>query len=295
MVEQTLTSKVLRRASAYYSDLQHKAAKMMHRSALPELSPEMEEVYADVMNYGISTRQVRNLEVSSSSEFLSALSRVTDDLTKVKSDDGDHCVFIASQDIAANYPELFYWGLNEEILDLMENVIGLPVAYHGVVARKEIVNGKALGTRRWHIDSEDREIVRILFYLTDVLSPDDGPFEYVPMSLSPSYRDFQGLDTSNIPDELMSKFAPQNTWEHVLGPSGTVIFARAGKMFHRGSMPKTPRQVISFYYTSRKPTNEALTTEFSFRDGIPYLPKRKLSPRQSETLWKYRDDLSRLA
>ena len=49
--------------------------------------------------------------------------------------------------------------------------------------RRDFGNGRQVGTRIWHRDTEDQKVVRAVVYLTDV-GDADGPFEYVPRELN---------------------------------------------------------------------------------------------------------------
>lgn len=189
--------------------------------------------------------------------------------------------------IAAEHPELFLWGLDDKMLDLAEHVIGLPVAYHGVTVRKDLVDHQQRGSRKWHQDAEDRRVLRVLVYLSDVLDEGDGPFEYLPPDRGLDARSFAGSVTAGMmTDDEVRRVVPPEHWRRVLGPRHTVILATTDRLFHRGRPPQRERKVLSLYYTSRQPTNTPLCKQYSFQTGMPHL-RTELTQRQRACLWDY--------
>lgn len=294
--------KVIGKLQQFLGFLNYRIKQTSHARRLPNCLNHLQSTIEEVKRTGVHVGNLDNFDLGDVSQFKSELGKARDYLNRFedhKPDDFgyetgfDHCIPIPPAEIAQKFPYLFYWGLNEDLLNFMENLIGLPVAYHGVVVRKEIVNEDIVGSRVWHMDSEDRNIIRILIYMTDVLDESGGPFEYIPIDKSPTYRDFKNEDASNISDQRMAEFVDATHWKQALGPSGTIIIGRVAKMFHRGHLPMKPRQVASYYYTTRNPTNEDLTMEFSFRDGIPYIDPEPLNKRQLDCLWKYTPELGK--
>lgn len=99
-----------------------------------------------------------------------------------------HCIHGDAATIVQRYPEILLWGLQERLLDIVENYMQLPVAYLGVDLRKDIPNGEQVGTRFWHTDGEDVCVVKIAVYLNDV-GQAQGPFEYISKTeFNASYR-----------------------------------------------------------------------------------------------------------
>ena len=82
-----------------------------------------------------------------------------------------------------DFPEIYMWGLNQRLLGVVENYIGLPIRYHGADLRREFNDGKLNDVRQWHVDAEDRRMFKIIVYLNDVL-PGGGPFQYLPKGVT---------------------------------------------------------------------------------------------------------------
>lgn len=183
------------------------------------------------------------------------------------------------------YPEIFMWGLEERLLNIIENYIGLPVLYHGAHFRREVANGKLIGVRQWHIDVEDYRMVRIIVYLNDVTT-NGGPFEYISKSLSSSLRKTLKYTSGYISDEIIKRLIPISNCKSCPGSSGTVIFSDTSNVFHRAKPPvEKDRFSITFCYTSRKPItifNKVILTEDELE-----LISSQLSPRQRQCILGY--------
>lgn len=83
-------------------------------------------------------------------------------------------------DLLAEAPEVFRWGCEPRILDLLERYLEVPVAYHGVYVRRDLATDRSAASNLWHLDMEDRKVVKVIVYLTDV---DGGT---APSGTSPS-------------------------------------------------------------------------------------------------------------
>ncbi len=292
VARRSLSQKITKRMREAALLARYRANQLLYLPRKPPLSPIGRHILAELRREGVAAVPLEELRFASNPDLIRAMSRASQYLDRAAPVGGevleyacgfDHCVPINPSMIATDFPELFMWGLDESLLDIIENCIGLEVAYHGVCIRKEIVDGRAVGTRLWHVDSEDIDVIRVMIYMNDVLDDESGPFEYVPRHSSPSYRDFPGREV--ITDEEMRRVVPEWRWRRAKGPRGTVLFCAVAKIFHHGKVPKNARKLASFYYTSRHPTNEALCRAFSFEPGVPFL-KVPLTDRQRACLWK---------
>jgi hypothetical protein len=184
------------------------------------------------------------------------------------------------------------WGLEERLLNIVENYIGLPIAYHGVLFRQDIATDQPGTTQQWHRDGEDRRIVKVIIYLSDV-GLNNGPFEYIPKLLTPSYQSFGRIyrkilksGFSGISDEEMRQIVPASSWKACLGSVGTVIFVDTRSVFHRGKPPRAERSALYYMYTSRNPKRpDMCKANFDFdRDRLTVLVKT-LPPSQRECIF----------
>lgn len=200
--------------------------------------------------------------------------------------------------IAAEYPDIFLWGLQERLLNLAENYIGLPVAFLGVEFKKDIAHESARdgGSKLWHRDGEDCREFKITIYLSDV-AEDTISFEYIPRYLTPSvfkivYKSIFHFKTpykSIYNDEQMENFVPSPQWKRCHGSAGTMFFAGTDSIFHRGHLPKgaaKDRLALQYTYTSRKPENPIFCKRHFSKEALLLL-QDKLSERQKEYVFWY--------
>lgn len=273
----------------------HRADQLRHLGRRPPLTAVGRHILAELRREGVAAVPLEELRFASSPALIDAMPRACQQLDRMTHDAArrleyeegfDHCVPINPSAIASELPELFMWGLDESLLDVVESYLGLEVAYHGVCVRKERVDGASSGTRLWHRDNEDFQVIRVMIYLSDVLDDESGPFEYIPRHSSPTYRDFPGVGT--ITDEEMKRVVPEWRWRRAKGPRATVIFGAVAEIFHHGKVPATARKMASFHYTSRHPANPTLCRMFSFESGIPHIYE-PLTDRQRACLWRYQE------
>ncbi len=154
-------------------------------------------------------------------------------------------------------PSLFLWGLSEENLDIAERHIGLPVRYHGLEVRAE----RAASTdprhlvRHWHFDLEDRRMLKIIVYLSDV-DESTGPFEFLPLAASDQTRQTLRVrpGLTFLPDADVTATVPSSLWQRVTGPAGTAVYADTARLLHRVKAPTGgDRYSATFVYSSDRP------------------------------------------
>ena len=107
----------------------------------------------------------------------------------------------------------------------------------------------------WHFDREDRFILKIFVYLSDV-DRGAGPFTYAPgthkkgsfSSISPAFFDEDGVRRTT--DEQMSNAYPRENWRVCTGKKGSVILADT-RGFHKGGEARTgDRLMFTCMFTS---------------------------------------------
>jgi hypothetical protein len=141
--------------------------------------------------------------------------------------------------------------------------------------RKDIGTGEQVGTRFWHLDTEDEKVLRLIVYLDDV-TINDGPFEYITLkdtaSVKSIHRRAKRSAGDPIFDEEMKKHLHEARWKSCTGPAGTVAFADNGLCFQHGRVHNSQRLILIYTYTSRSPHYPELVRNGAF--------DAKLSPRQ---------------
>lgn len=196
------------------------------------------------------------------------------------SESKDFTTYVTEEAIAAN-PMLLFWGLNERLLDIVENYIRMPVAYRGLVARRDFSDGKQTDTRMWHLDGEDSRSLKIIVYLNDV-STDGGPFTFVSKKDSPAI-DGNDLVDGRIPDSVMDELVQPAHQIQCTGPAGTVVFVDTCSVFHKGAVPVTSDRMSVFYaYNSKCPLQPQYCSRLFSTDQLPV--GRPLTVRQKNAI-----------
>lgn len=184
--------------------------------------------------------------------------------------------YATKENVSAN-PMLLLWGLNERLLTIVENYIGMPVAYRGIVVRRDFADGQQADTRMWHLDGEDSRSLKIIVYLNDV-GNSGGPFSYIPKFDTPPFDAIE-FSHGRVTDSTMNKLVASDRQIRCTGLSGTVVFADTCSVFHKGAIPTDSDRLSVFYaYTSRNPLHPEYCKPLFTSDQLP--GEIKLSARQ---------------
>jgi hypothetical protein len=180
-------------------------------------------------------------------------------------------------------PDPLAWGLNERFLDIIESYIGLPIAYRGLTARRDIANGEQTATRLWHRDGEDARIVKLIVYLNDVECADDGAFEYIPKSALSSTAGLTVFDGNRISDADIDRAVPKDQQKLCLGRAGTVVLTDTCTVFHKGAVGKRRDRYTLFYpFNSFAPLSPGDCTQMF--DPARLKGQARLSARQGRVV-----------
>ncbi len=188
-------------------------------------------------------------------------------------------VLSASLEQLASAPHLIKWGLEERLLAIAQNYIGLPAAYRGLILRRDFADGKYIETRQWHRDAEDTRILKIIVYLNDV-DENGGAFRFLPKTHAPNKR--IKLVNGRVPEHIMNKIVPRDKYVTCLGPTGTVIFTDTVNVWHHGCVPtNTDRLTAFFAYNSHLPLRPQYCQPLFAKS---YLDSEKLTGKQSSAI-----------
>lgn len=235
------------------AELDYQAAVDKHAGNLPVLSTTDMALVEQVKSEGIVMTSLEALSIPSALQMLVAAKNLMPKIPQSISGNKNEYVVHATPQQIMEYPEIFFWGLEQRLLNIAENYLGLPVAYHGAYFRRDIANKVEQKSRLWHMDSEDRKLFKIFVYLKDV-SDDGGPFQYIPQSLTSTITRSLEYKGSYIKDKKMQQIVAPSNYKSCTGPFGTVVFGGTASIFHRGKIPvAADRFAIFFDYTSRKP------------------------------------------
>jgi hypothetical protein len=218
---------------------------------LPKIFPQDLILLDSLHQEGAFVTSLQTLKIPSTSLLFHGITKLLPEL-KAFSSNGKNVISLPFWKLM-KYPEIFLWGLEERLLNIIENYIGLPIIYHGANFRREIANGKTIGVRQWHTDVEDYRMVRIILYLNDV-NLNGGPFEYIPKYSTSLLCQILQYSSGFVSDKVIKSLIPTSSWKPCTGSSGTVIFSDTRNVFHRAKPPvAADRFSITFSYTSRQP------------------------------------------
>jgi hypothetical protein len=230
----------------YWTEGRYRALRLRHADHLPWVPRERFDIIAELRSEGVATRRIT---------LPSAVSQAAERYTSRLRNDASPraCLRLPATELLSE-PTLFVWGLDAENLDLAEHYIGLPVHYLGMEFKRERPHGVGReDVRHWHRDLEDRRMLKIIIYFSDV-DADCGPFEYVDPD-----------DTSRLTRGLACRAAlgrptmadlavPAGARRAVTGPRLTATYADTARVLHRIKAPTNgERYSVTFVYSSTTP------------------------------------------
>jgi hypothetical protein len=290
------------------SELTYRVTRAKYARNLPKLAPCDQSIVDALNSEGVFVTSLEKLAFTATTQLLKAAksllpSRAVNSTNRVKEENinGQAIQVRPGQFVTlTDYPDFFLWGLEERLLNIVESYIGLPVAYQGVNFRQDFATDKPGDTQQWHRDGEDRRIVKVIIYLSDV-GLNNGPFEYIPKPLTPSYLSFRriyhkvltlgfsGLTYEQlrcISNEELKLVVPEAAWKACLGSVGTVIFVDTRSVLHRGKPPKAERSTLYYIYTSRNPRRpDICKANFDFDGKRLTVLAKTLPQRQRECIF----------
>jgi hypothetical protein len=268
------------------------AHNVLFSSGLPTLEETEKEIVDALENNGIFMTSLEALNLPGTECFLESaieLGRKLENRASLPALLNHHEVH-ATLDEFMEYPELFYWGLHQELLKIVDRYLNLSVGYDGASCVMSVANGREIGARAWHRDREDRRMLKICVYLNDV-DTDGGPFE----CLSPELNDWLSQSAQyrhkSIFDQEMQQLALNVSAQQKVtctGLAGTVIFVDTARFFHRGKPPTLHnRTAIFFHYFSRRPSHPFFCHRTPFSQGNIASLTHQLSEEQRACVnWK---------
>ncbi|MBE9001247.1 phytanoyl-CoA dioxygenase [Nostoc sp. LEGE 12447] len=272
---------IKRKIATLSSDFEYYLARWKHSKNLPALAGSDHNILNALKKDGVCVTTLADLGLNSTSELLKAAYH---QLSQMENPNNDHLDERLPQIYTVTgLPEFYAWGLEKRLLSIIENYIGLPIAFHGVHLRKDFKSKHQFGTLLWHSDAEDRRIIKIFIYLNDV-EQKTGPFEYIPRSLTSLFswnyfRLYYKLWKSGymgINDEQVKPVIPKSAWKSCPGPAGTVIIVDTKNALHHGTVRTEDRSTLFFCYTANPPERPDLCTQY-WDDTYPRAELRSAS------------------
>jgi hypothetical protein len=170
-------------------------------------------------------------------------------------------------------------GLSDRMLDVVNSYLGLmsKLTYVDLWYTPPAAPGvERVSSQRWHRDYNDRRLVKVFLYLTDV-DERTGPLEYVPGSaLDGEYAgEWPWRPVGNSlypPQDEFAERVPESAQMALTGPARSLIFCNTSG-FHRGGYATGDRPRVMAVYNYSSPASLAALTLRNFavevsRDGL---------------------------
>ena len=227
-----------------------------YKNQLPEVFDADSEILDGIRNDGVFMISLEDLKLPNSKQFIDegdALFQTLCDKAKKQT----HKFQITPDfELLLRHSFIFQWGLCDRLRAIATNYIGSPVAYDTCLCNLSLNNGLETATRLWHLDNEDRKVLKVIIYFSDV-DVDSGPFQYIPLETTKEITKLTSNQYEFFSDSKMQSFLNQcseSSLKTCTGPAGTVIFVDTARSFHRGKPPTLKsRKAITFGYCSRRP------------------------------------------
>lgn len=218
---------------------------------LPSLLPDDVALVRTLDEKAIQVCSLPDLGIPGTDELMAVLERMVTPLRQ-RDPDGASTLRPSLAEMVQDQV-LWHWGLQERMLAVVENYLGVPARYYGPDVRREVADRKASGVRQWHRDIEDHRMIKILVWLNDV-DDQGGPFAYIPVRRSAEASRELRYVSGFIPDERLHRVVPRAEVRTVPGPTWTTLVADNTRIIHRATPPESrDRYSVTFTYSSRQP------------------------------------------
>jgi hypothetical protein len=249
---------------------QYQQALSQHKPHLPTLDTAGQAIVDQLEHAGVCLTSLDALALPNTNQLWQAAQQITRELAQ-QSRQPSHLhkhTLMATADQLMAHPEIFFWGVSERILKIVESYLGLPAAYDGVAFYYSVADGRDAGPRIWHRDKEDWRMVKVAVYLNDV-DELGGPFQCVKPEINTWMREtlpkYQGMTHSEL-EQLIDRTpslqrnsgnsTPSDWLTSCVGKAGTVLFLDPARFYHRGKPPvNCDRSALFFHYFSQRPKN----------------------------------------
>ena len=149
----------------YQADCFYQKAIEKNFQNLPPLSPQNIDLIETVKKEGVVITKLEKLGITSTPDMWNSAQVLIPQISQNILSHPNQIVTHASPQQIIEYPQIFLWGLEQQLLNIIENFLGVPVAYQGIYFRRDIANQLEIDSRLWHIDQEDRKIFKIIVFL----------------------------------------------------------------------------------------------------------------------------------
>lgn len=264
-----------------------------HESKLPILDSRESKIVDELERNGICITSLEALDIPNTAEFFESAKSLVQELRAISllPESRDKYEILTTPEQLIEHKEVFKWGYNERLLKIIENYLGIPIAYDGLLFVKSIADGREIGPRAWHRDRECRKMIKVGVYLNDV-TEEGGPFQCLQPELNSSLCSTVKHRYKSIFNEELQTTHPDQLQEVTtcIGKAGTVFFVDTAKYYHRGQPPTSlNRNAIFFSYFSRRPWHPFFCQRSPFsKEQLNYFTAEASTHQRNCTNWKDR-------
>lgn len=253
------------RHDLYWNFLRNPSSRRLFEMQRLELSGAQQQVVRDLRSHGLSFARFTELNIDA--KHWNRLRETVDSFArsaKVREAIENYAAVVARGEMAydayivklneegptfALDNPLLQLGICPQILDVVNSYIGLwaKFIYADVWHSIPIDVGRRIGSQRWHRDPEDRKIVKIYLYFSNV-DQGAGPLEYVPGSgfggRYEEFRKWKARGDRYPSDGELERRIPASESVSCVGPAGTAVFCDTSG-FHRGGIATTSARIVA--------------------------------------------------
>ncbi|MEI8265171.1 MAG: hypothetical protein WCI59_05415 [Betaproteobacteria bacterium] len=124
-------------------------------------------------------------------------------------------------------------ALQPELVSVVANAMGeVPRLDYVLLTLSRSTDKQLSYSQLWHRDHDDTKVIKLFFYLTDVASPGDGPFTFIPGPES----DLLGFRLkSHLSDEQIARWIPKSAVTAIYAPRLEAFMVNTSRCLHMGS------------------------------------------------------------
>ncbi len=125
------------------------------------------------------------------------------------------------------------FAIQPSVLQLVTAILGdLPLLTDVLLTLSREADGKHSYSQLWHRDHDDPRTVKLFVYLTDVKEREDGPFTFLPKSISDAF----GFSLrSHLPDDKVFRYVDRKAVRVMIAPKLTAFMIETSRCLHMGS------------------------------------------------------------
>lgn len=229
----------------------HERRRRQWAGNLPPLRERGADLVSRLEAEAIVASTLDDFEVPGTEELKAALEPMIEPLAG--RDPAGASTLRPSQEEMVGDLSLWHWGLQDRLLDVVENYLGVSPRYFGPEIRREVADSQAVGVRQWHRDSEDRRMLKILVWLNDV-DELGGPFAYLPIVRSEEAVRSLSYVSGFVSEDRLHSIVPADEVRTVTGPKWTAFMADNTRLLHKATPPVArDRYSVTFTWSTRHP------------------------------------------